>query len=281
MGPLRDRYSHESSIKKTCGPKEVSVVTASVLCLAPSSSEKYSFSEAIGAVPSLANRLWGEPSNRDTWQLVSFFRPVRHFDGLVHPAVKLEVVNFRPASSRIAFWRMNEGVFTALPATAGQSILLSGALITQSPLLWAPDSSQLAYAGFDNGNGGIYVSTPTVAGATQVSGAGTTGAASWSPNSVRIQYTTITSSPTSPWELHTALADGGGSVKITPTPRPDQQIRNPRWVSDSSRVIYAADSDAWFVYGIFAAHGDSSGSVRLSGTILPGTTTSAFFAVRP
>lgn len=121
-----------------------------------------------------------------------------------------------------------------------------------SGLTWSPDGDRLAFHAHDSSLGGFAITiVDTQTGRAEVFGRGE--APVWSRDGKRLAYTRD-------GELFVTDPDGGQSVQLVHPAQP--LIESPRWVSDSSAVLF--HYAPWFLSSIRVMRPDGTGIIQLA-----------------
>ncbi len=230
--------------------------------------------------------------------------PIRISNNLVAAAdtPRVDWLTWAPDSSRLAYIAEHntatvEEAYTAGPTTAINPIRISNNLVAavDSPridgLIWAPDSSRLAYSADHNtaNVGEVYTATPTTANnpirvSNNLVAAVDTPSIEWlvwAPDSSRLAYVA---------DHNTADVEEAYSAAPTTANNPIRVSNNlvaaadfPRireemvWTVDNSRLAYIADHDTAGVFEVYVARPNSSASAAaISGAIAAGGDANVF-----
>ena len=142
-------------------------------------------------------------------------------------------------------------------SSVGFRIVPGTTSVSAFSLVWAPDSSRIAWRGDFRADNVFELFTATPTGTQQVVNGtmnpnGDMSTIIWSPDSRRLAYTADQDTD-GVSELYTAFPDGTGRVKVSGTMVLNGDIFLFRWAPDSSRIVYDADQVVDNQYELYTA----------------------------
>ncbi len=189
-----------------------------------------------------------------------------------------------PDSSRLAYLADQDTdtvieAYTSLPDGSG-NVKVSGTIAAPNginfgqSLLWAPDSSRIAYiaAQDDATVQELYAASPGGGSTQKLNGALVAGGnvfqATWAPNSSRIVYLADQDTDNVN-ELYSSLADGSSNTRLNdPALAAGSSVFSFSIAPDSSRVAYVANPNGPAITELFAAPIAGGGNVTLNGALV-------------
>ena len=140
--------------------------------------------------------------------------------------------SWSPDASRLAFYRLNKGIYTIRVGGSGEKNLTTGLALSPA---WSPDGMRIAYTCAGQ-SVGVCVMRADGSGSMRLTPAGTnSNTPVWSPDGRRIAYACAFNVRD---DLCVMNSDGGGSVNVTNT---SLDIRETPldWSPDGSTILFA------------------------------------------
>lgn len=171
-------------------------------------------------------------------------------------------------------------LYTTLPNDNSSAPRVNGNLVAggsvSSGLVWAPDSSRIAYradqdtdnlielyTGLANGTGNVKISGIIIPPDGDV-----TSNITWAPDSSRVAYL-ADQELDGILELFTSLPTGGDNVKINGSLATSAEVQSYQWSADSLRLAYLADQETLDVLELYSGLADGSARVKMHADLAP------------